>query len=691
MKNSKKILSLLLALVMVFLVACGAPTGGDKTTNESKGDTTEETGGETKGDKESNGETAGESEVKEYTYAGSNSLATLDYLSSNKATDNEWTAKFVDGLLEHDHLGQLQPALAESYEVSEDGLKWTFKLRPGVKWVTNTEMEYADVTADDFVAGLRHAAEFKSEASWVVSGVIKGFAEYQNSDFSDAEWEKVGVKAIDESTVEYTLEKPAPYFGDITTYSILYPVNRQFLESHEGAKLGSPSPTSSTFGSLSPDSILYNGGFILSSVDDKSSTVVVKNSKYWDADKVFLEKITEIYDDGSDPYSIKNGFENGTYISMSMKPTWEDYETIRKEYEEYVRPNLPNATTFGAIFNFNRQAFEYTKYADDEAQKENTKKALQNENFRKGFRAAYDRVPELRVDAPEALAREALKNMNNYSEAAAHSDGRDYAQLVTDAYNAATGEKRDLADGQDPFYNKEEAAKFFAAAEKEGIKFPVHLDMLVLETSDRLVKKANSMKAAIKDGSDGKVVIELNLVDQDTIQAIAFQNNDPAAADFDINTFAGWGPDYNDPRSYADTWSATTGSYLTNAGLGMVDEEGNVEDKELKEKIGLMEYEKLYREADAITDDLDKRYEAFAKMDAFLVEKALYIPVTMQARGELISKAEPFTSNYSSVGLSSEKYKNMKIRKDLVTAEEYMKAKEQWEKDREQARKDSAQ
>ena len=147
----------------------------------------------------------------------------------------------------------------------------------------------------------------------------------------------------------------------------------------------------------------------------------------------------------------------------------------------------------------------------------------------------------------------------------------------------------------------------------------------------------------------------------------------------------------SDPRSYADTWSATTGSYLTNAGLGMVDEEGNVEDKELKEKIGLMEYEKLYREADAITDDLDKRYEAFAKMDAFLVEKALYIPVTMQARGELISKAEPFTSNYSSVGLSSEKYKNMKIRKDLVTAEEYMKAKEQWEKDREQARKDSAQ
>ncbi|MGX7072322.1 peptide ABC transporter substrate-binding protein [Helcococcus kunzii] len=684
MKNSKKVLSLLLALVMVFLVACGGPTGGDKTTKESTGET-DKNGGE------SNGKTEGESEVKEYTYAGTNSLKTLDYITTNKNPDNMWNANFVDGLLEHDRIGQLQPALAESYSVSEDGLKWTFKLKKGVKWVTNTEMEYAEVKADDFVTGLRHAAEFKSESSAVVSGIIKGYAEYLNSDFSDAEWEKVGVKALDDYTVEYTLEKPAPYFGDITTYTILYPVNRKFLESFDGAKLGSPEPTKTKFGSLSPDSILYNGGYILSSVDDKSSIVIVKNNQYWDAEHVYLEKVTEIFDDGKDPYSIKNGFENGTYVAMSMRPTWEDYNKVRKQYEQYVRPNLPNASTFGTIFNFNRKSFKYTKYAKDEALKENTRKALLNENFRKGLRAAYDRVPELRVDAPEALAREALKNVNNYIDAAAHSDGRDYLQLVTDAYNAATGEKLDLSDGQDPFYNKEKAAEYFAAAEKEGIKFPVHLDMLVLETNDRLVKKANSMKQSIKQGSDGKVIIELNLVPQDTIQAIAFQNNDPAAADYDINTFAGWGPDYNDPKSYADTWSATTGSNLTNAGLSGVDENGNVADKDIKEKIGLMEYEKLYREADKITDDLDKRYEAFAKSDAYFVEKALYIPVTMAARGEIISKAEPFVGIYSPVGVSQNKYKYQKIRKELVTAEEYNKAKEQWQKERVEARKNQAQ
>lgn len=683
MKNSKKILSLLLALVMVFLVACGGPTGVDKKGKETNGETKKEDG-------QSNNNTKGESEIKEYTYAGSNSLKTLDYLVTNKRPDNTWNANFVDGLLEHDSLGQLKPAVAESYKVSEDGLKWTFKLKPGIKWVTNTEMEYGEVKADDFVTGLRHAAEFKSQAGPVVAGIIKGFAEYQSSDFSDAEWEKVGVKALDDLTVEYTLEKPAPYFGDITTYGILYPVNRKFLESFEGAKLGSPEPTKSRFGSLSPDSILYNGGYILSSVDDKSSIVMVKNNKYWDVEHVYIEKVKEIFDEGKDPYSIKNGFENGTYVAMSMRPTWKDYNDIRKKYEQFVRPNLPNASTFGTIFNFNRKAFKYTKYAKDEAQKENTRKALLNENFRKGFRAAYDRVPELRVDAPEAIAREALKNVNNYIDAAAHSDGRNYLQLVTDAYNAATGEKIDLSDGQDPFYNKQKAAEFFAAAEKEGIKFPVHLDMLVYETNDRLVKKANSMKQALKEGSDGKVIIELNLVSRDTIQAIAFQNDDPAAADFDINTFAGWGPDYNDPRSYADTWSATTGSYLTNAGLGGVDEKGNVEDKEIKEKIGLMEYEKLYREADKITDDLDKRYEAFAKMDAYLVEKAIYLPVTMQARGELISKVEPFSSSYSPVGFSQEKKKNLKIRKELVTAEEYNKAKEKWEKDRVEANKNKA-
>ncbi|MBK1637378.1 ABC transporter substrate-binding protein, partial [Rhodovulum adriaticum] len=197
--------------------------------------------------------------------------------------------------------------------------------------------------------------------SWVVAGTIKGYSEYLESDFSDEAWEKVGVKALDDLTVEYTLEKEAPYFGDMTTYSILFPVNADFLAS-KGAELGSSDTSGSTFGTTQPDSILYNGGYILSSFDEKSSVVIVKNNQYWDAENIHIEKVTEIYDDGSDPYSSKKGFENGTYSSMSMKPTWEDYEEIRSEYEEYVRPNLPNPTVFGLTFNFNRQVYDNSEY-----------------------------------------------------------------------------------------------------------------------------------------------------------------------------------------------------------------------------------------------------------------------------------------------------------------------------------------
>lgn len=678
MTKSKKLLSLFLALVMVFSVACGKPQG------EQKQPTEEGDNQSTEGNEENNGgeDTVGESEIKEVTIAGSNSLANMDYTVTSKRPDHTWNANFVDGLLEHDRLGQLKGALAESWEVSEDGLTWTFNLREGVKWVTNQGIEYADVVADDFVTGLRHAAEFNSETSSLVAGIIKGYAEYLNSDFSDEAWDKVGIEAKDDYTLVYTLEKPAPYFGDITTYSILFPINREFLEaSGEGSKLGSPDPLNSSFGSLSPDSILYNGGYILTTVDQKSQIVMEKNENYWDADKVLVEKVTEIYDDGSDPYSIKKGYENGTYPSMSMKPTWEDYNKIRSEYEEFVRPNNPDGTVYGLSFTYDRQVFDHSKYASDEKLKEATRKAVLNENFRKALRAAYNRQAELEIDAPAELAKQAKRNINNFPDAGHATDGRDYHQIVTDVYNKNTGEDINLVDGEDPFYGKEKAMEYIEAAKSEGVEFPIHLDMLVIETSDRLTKMANSVKQSVAENTDGNIIIELVLLPQDDVMALAFQNEDPKALDYDISTFSGWGPDYNDPKSFVNVWSTTVGDYMKNSGIATVDENGELLDKDLKDQLGFTEYEELYREADEIVDDNDARLEAFAKADSLLIEKALYVPQKMSARAELVSKAIPYEGNYALVGLSAEKWKGRKFQSEPITAEEYKSIREQWEKD----------
>lgn len=675
MKNSKKILAFLLAFVMVLAVAC-SPANNSGTTTTDK--TSTNNSSTTEGGTTTTTEPKKPASLTEVTVAGSGNLANMDYLVTGKAPDHTWNANFVETLLEIDNVGRTVGSLAESWSVSEDGLTWTFKLRQGVKWVTNTQEEYADLVAEDFVTGLRHAAEYKSEANWLLEGIVKGFAEYTQSDFSDAAWEKVGVKAVDAQTVVYTLEKPAPYFVDIATYNILMPVNKEFLES-KGAVLGKPDPENSTFGSVAPDSILYNGAFVLQSVDAKSSIVMVKNAKFWDAANVKIEKYTEIYDDGKDPYSIKTGFENGVYPSMSLRTSWADYAAVREQYATYIRESLPQSVVFGIIMNFNRQTFENTNYATDETLKARTQKALQNENFRKALRAAYDRVAANAVATPEHLALASLKNINNFNEAGIHSDGRGYNKLVTDTYNKNTGQNVDLGDGVAAFFSKDEALKYIEAAKAEGVEFPVHLDMLVIETSDSLVKQANSMKKSIADNTDGQIVIELVLRPQDTVEAIAFANEDPAAADFDLNTFAGWGPDYRDPQSFAKTFSTKVGTYMTSTGLGTVDADGNQLNAELKESLGFNQYEKLLEEA-ANEQDHDKRLEKFALVDSFLIEKALFIPNRSRIVSEMVSRMVPFKAAYSQVGISEYKVKYLEMQENLVTAEEYAKAKAEWEK-----------
>ena len=356
----------------------------------------------------------------------------LDYLVTALAEDHEYNANFVDDLLENDRFGNLTACLAETWEHNEDSTVWTFHLRPGVKWVTSTGEEYDEVKADDFVAGLRHGAEFASGTGWLMEGVIKYYTEYENSDFSDEEFEKVGIKALDDYTVEYTLETPTPYFDSMTTYAVLYPVNRTFLEAQgEGCKLGSPDESACSFGTTAADSILYNGGFILESYDQDSQITLVKNDNYWDAEHVYLKSVKRIYDDGSDPYSGIRSFEQGIYVAAPISAQWENFDQYMEKYSGYTTESLPNPTVFGVVFNMNREKFDLTNYADDEELRANTRAALLNDNFRKALRAAFDRSIYLQVSAPKLLADATLRNINNDPQVVRTSDGRTYRHSPT--------------------------------------------------------------------------------------------------------------------------------------------------------------------------------------------------------------------------------------------------------------------
>ncbi|MDO4778101.1 MAG: ABC transporter substrate-binding protein [Tissierellia bacterium] len=685
----KKILALLLALALV-LTACGGP----KTKEEPKKEEPKKTEEPSKDPKKEEPQKAEEYKgPTEYTEPTSREVQTMDYVVTALASDHEINANLVDGLLENDRFGKLVGALASEWKANEDKTVWTFELRPGVKWVTNAGEEYDEVKAEDFVTGVRHGAEFKSGTSWLLQGVIDGYSEYLKSDFSDEAWAKVGVKAIEKDGkqfVEFTMQKdekgkgiPVPYFDSMTTYAVLYPINKTFLESRgEGCKLGKPNKETCKFGTIELDSILYNGAYILTTNDSQSKAVLTKNEAYWDAANVHMKTITRIYDAGKDPYSVIKGFENGTYPAAGLSTTWEDYAQYLEKYKNNATYTLPNNTTFGIVFNYGREKFDVTKYAGDEALRENTRKAVLNENFRKAVRAAYDRVAALSIGAPEELAKQSLRNINNFPAAGTQSNGTKYFDEVTAVYNAATGEKRNLNDGQDTFLNKEEALAYIEKAKAEGIKFPVHLDIIINETAQTLLKRGQSLKKSIEENTNGQIIIELNLKPQKDIEALVYTNNDPKAMDYDISTFTGWGPDYVDPKSFVDIYSPTTGYYMASLGLGTVDKDGKVADLEIKEKLGLMEYEKLYREADKITTDLDARYKAFAKADAYLLQRAIFVPTSQQTRSQRITKVVPFSKVYSDAGMTEYKYKGLKLQDELVTVEQYNKAYEEWQANR---------
>ena len=141
---------------------------------------------------------------KAYGYTYTADPETLDYLISGKQSTKVATSNGIDGLFTNDKYGNLTPAVAEDWSVSKDGLTYTYKIRKGVKWFTSDGEEYAEVTAKDFVNGLKHAADKKSAAMYLAENSVKGLADYvagNNKDFAS-----VGVKAVDDYTLEYTLK-----------------------------------------------------------------------------------------------------------------------------------------------------------------------------------------------------------------------------------------------------------------------------------------------------------------------------------------------------------------------------------------------------------------------------------------------------------------------------------------------------
>ncbi|MDK4360649.1 peptide ABC transporter substrate-binding protein [Enterococcus faecium] len=654
----KKVLALLLVSA-VMLGACGSNAKGSSSSKKSD-------------------------LVSEYSSVYVTDLETLDYTFSSRKTNSDHYTNFVEGLLENDQYGNLKGDMAKSWEVSDDGLTYTYHLRKGVPWVDSEVNEYgANVTANDFVTGLKHAVDVQSETLYIVADSIKGLSDYIDGKTND--FSTVGVKAVDDYTVQYTLNKPEPFWNSKTTYGILYPINEEFLKS-KGKDFGKPTP----------DSILYNGPFILANNTAKSVIEYTKNESYWDPKNVHLDTVKWTYNDGSDPDGLFKSYENGELSLARVYPNSPGYKDVTKAYPDGVTWSQTGGSTYNLTFNFNRGTFDATSKTTDK-EKEDTQKAILDRNFRLAILFGFDKKSYNAQSVGEEGATKALRNTLVPADFV-EIGGKPYGDTVASKLKALDSDAFgdvNLSDGQDGYYNADKAKEYMEKAKTEleakGVQFPIHLDMPVEETSEISVNMVKSLKKSVETslGSDN-VVVDVQLLNEDKYLAATYQATTGQAGDFDITNASGWGPDYTDPSSYLNIYDSRKGDMIHTLGLeASAVVQGTDPSTAAKKAINLSEYDALLDKAAAITDDLDARYTAYADAEAWLLDNALQVPIYADGGTPRVTNVVPFSGSYGWAGIAANKLKYVEVQSDIVTTDQYDKAKKAWETKKEETAKEA--
>jgi len=341
---------------------------------------------------------------KTFSYVYAMDPSSLDYSVTSKSSTSDVIANVVDGLLENDKYGNLIPSLAEDWSVSKDGLTYTYKLRKGVKWYTSDGEEYAEVKAKDFVTGLKHAADGKSDGLSLIQDSIKGLAEYVSGESND--FSTVGVKAVDDYTVEYTLNKPESFWNSkVTTATML-------------------------------------------------------------KDNVKIDNIKLTFYDGSDQESLIRSFIQGSYTTARLFPTSSNFESTKQEYGDKIVYSPQEATSYYLTVNVNRQSYNKTAKTD-EAQKISTKEALLNKNFRQALNFALDRHSYTAQLNGEEGANKIIRNSlvpHDYVQVGEKTFG-ELAQAELVSYGDQWKDVA-LTDGKDTIYSPEKAKAAFAKAKE---------------------------------------------------------------------------------------------------------------------------------------------------------------------------------------------------------------------------------
>ncbi len=511
---------------------------------------------------------------------------TWDFLSDGDFHDD---ASFIDYLYQYNSEGELVPHLATDYTVSDDGLTYTFTIREGVVWVDSQGRQVAELTADDWVAGLQHVADAGSSSIYNLTGVIEGLDAYLYGETTD--FTTVGIKALDEHTLQYTLVEECPYFMSMIADTCFIPMSRSYYLSQGGvfgiAEYDSAMASSSYLYGTDQDHIAYCGPYLCTNVTDKNSINYVANESYWNAENVRIKSVQFIYDDGSDVTREYNDFINGVGTTLALDTAQLEIAKSDGSFEQYVHiaPNVTNI--FMMWFHENRQT--YANVADGacassktEAQKEVSRAALQNQHFRLALGYSIDRASYIAQSLGEDLKYVCLRNSYVPGDFVSLEEdvtvdingtptdfpaGTFYgeivqAQVTADGYPFKVwDEESHSSDGYDGWYNVENAVAELQIAIEElaamGYEVteenPIVLDYPYSAYNEIASNQAVVLKTSIETALNG--LVEIALVEcQDSTENLNtwFNTNSGAEYNYDLGGLGGIGADFGDPETYLD-------------------------------------------------------------------------------------------------------------------------------------------
>lgn len=525
----KRILSLVMASAMVLsLAACGGKTAAPETT-AAAGETTtaaaagsdETTAAEASGDTapatSSANPNAGKGMYPGTSKKGSISaeVTTISVMNPILMTyNNEFSVARHgwDCLVKLDENNNITPAAAESWETSEDGLTWTFHLRQGCKWVDSTGAEIGDVTANDFVFAWQellnpdNAAEYYTFAT-VFKNAQKYYDYKSGASTEEVTLDEVGIKAVDDYTLQIELENNLPYFLQYVKFEVMSPIYQPFYEEVGADKYGT-----------SPDTLAFNGPFYMTNWVTESSITMAKNPSWYNADAVSLEEINFVkYSDTNTKY---NAFLGGELDIMDV--TGEQRAAF--EAEGYDVSSYVGGYSYFAWMN--------TTDTSD-------------------FRSV-----SLRHAVSEALDRRQLidtvfKNDNEVPGC---------LSLGISGVNTPTFGEAVVADNGGPLYqesaNPDAAKEYLAKALEElGYSDPsqIKISLMTSEgTQNELLSQV--IQEQVRQNLGVEISIEVL-----TITEWRARRN---SLEFDF-CVGGWGPDYNDPMTDLDLMLSTNGNNHT--------------------------------------------------------------------------------------------------------------------------------